>query len=68
MSTTLSPQGSVALRLILAGALTMMCATAILIGTGESVWRFVVAGGGVVQFTGWVLHRRALRRARGGVR
>ncbi|MFD9880564.1 hypothetical protein ACFWZT_03735 [Streptomyces alboflavus] len=66
MSTTLSPPGTVALWLILAGALTMMCAAVVLVGTGESVWRFVVAGGGVVQFTGWALHRRALRRARGG--
>ncbi|MFD9861263.1 hypothetical protein [Streptomyces alboflavus] len=65
MSSKPTPQG-LSLCLILAGALVIMGAAGILTTGGGPVWRFVVAGGGIVQFAGWLLHRRGLRRQRGG--
>lgn len=65
MSATPSPNG-LALVLILLGSLAIMGATLGLLVAGEHAWRFVIAGAGAVQFAGWMLHGRLLRRLRGG--
>ncbi|WP_371527241.1 hypothetical protein OG302_14845 [Streptomyces sp. NBC_01283] len=63
-NTKPSPSGG-ALALIVVGALTMVAATVCLLVLHEPAWRFGVAGGGLVQFAGWLLHGRRLRRIGG---
>ncbi|MEU8488123.1 hypothetical protein [Streptomyces sp. NPDC048641] len=65
MSATPSLKG-LALVLFLLGSLVVMGSAFGVLVAGEHVWRFGVVGGGAVQFTGWVLHRRKLRHLRGG--
>ncbi|MFF7802071.1 hypothetical protein [Streptomyces olivaceus] len=66
MSATSKPSpGGSALALMVVGALAMMAASVCLLALHEPVWRFAVAGGGLVQFAGWLLHGRRLRRTGG---
>ncbi|WP_406354154.1 hypothetical protein [Streptomyces sp. NBC_00658] len=64
MTANPSPNG-LALLLLVLGSLTMLAGTTTLFVTHDQAWRYVVAAGGLVQFVGWVLHRRQLR---GGAR
>ncbi|GAA3144741.1 hypothetical protein GCM10010449_75060 [Streptomyces rectiviolaceus] len=59
-----SPSGG-ALALIVVGALAMMAATVCLLALHEPASRYAVAGGAAVQFAGWLLHGRRLRRTGG---
>ncbi|MEU5001039.1 hypothetical protein [Streptomyces sp. NPDC021622] len=64
MSAKPSP-GGWALALIMLGSLAMMGAAVGLLVLHEPACRFTVVGGAAVQFAGWLLHGRRLRRIGG---
>ncbi|MEU9056620.1 hypothetical protein AB0D37_40585 [Streptomyces sp. NPDC048384] len=64
MRTNTSPTG-LALLLIVAGLLISFTSITAAFVTHEHVWRYLIAGGCFVQFTGWLVHGA---RHRGGAR
>ncbi|NGO79195.1 hypothetical protein G6045_26600 [Streptomyces sp. YC504] len=58
------PMSGIVLALVCLGTLTITIAIFGRMGSEAPVWPWVQVGGGIVQFTGWVLYGRRLRRRR----
>ncbi|MCM1975325.1 hypothetical protein [Streptomyces sp. G1] len=57
MRANTSPTG-LALLLIVVGLLVSFTSITAAFVTPEHIWRYLIAGGCFVQFTGWVVHGR----------
>ncbi|WP_159049496.1 hypothetical protein [Streptomyces sp. NRRL WC-3618] len=55
MTALSSPRG-LALVLVVLGIAAMFTGSVLVFATHEPVWRFLIAAGGIVQFTGWLRH------------
>ncbi|MCX4789230.1 hypothetical protein OG369_24510 [Streptomyces sp. NBC_01221] len=60
MTTNTSSQRG-ALVVVFVGIALTLTGSVLVFLTHEPTWRYLLAGGGFVQFVGWVLHNRARR-------
>ncbi|MEV1022272.1 hypothetical protein [Streptomyces sp. NPDC050264] len=63
---TNSPLSGLPLVLIVTGTMALILAMTMPAATGPAGWRWVTVGGSVLQFVGWVLLGRRIRRRTGG--